>query len=131
MTLDPGDETHLNGDYIKVDSIDNSVEPGMPVADDGSGNIVPLSEGTQYLGVFQLHGRPDSGIATVKVQGTVMAFVDSGVTAYTHLGSPATSASPAEDADAFGTNDDQDVIALEDSYDEDGDGDYVAEVLLR
>lgn len=129
MTLDPGDETHLNGDYIKVDDADG-VEPGQPVAFDGSGNLVPLSEGGEYVGVYQVKGRPESGIATTKVQGTVLAYVDSGVTKGTHLGSPATSATPAEDDASFGTSDDQGVVALEDAYDY-GDGSYVAEVLLR
>lgn len=130
MTLDPGDETHLNGDYIKVESVNESVEPGMPVRYNSSGNIVPVSEGDQYLGVFQVHGRPGSDIATVKVQGSVMAYVDSEVSKGSHLGSPGTSASPSEDDNAFGTADDQGVVALDEPSDT-GDGSYVAEVLLR
>jgi len=130
MTLDPGDETHRHGDYIQAADA-GTAEQGMPVSFDANGEIVPLTEGTEYVGVYYESGRSEGNECTVKVQGTVRAFVDSGVTQNDILGSPNTSASPGEDDNAFGTSDDQRVLALEDAADPDGDGNHVAEVLLR
>ena len=130
MTLDPGDETHRHGDYIPVESINSAVEPGMPVFYNSSGNVAAIDSGDGYLGVYYEHGRPQADNGTVKTQGTVKAYVQSGTSQGDKLGSPDTGATTPEDGSAFGTSDDQDVIALEDA-EEDDDGNYVAEVLLR
>jgi hypothetical protein len=127
---EPGDETRYRGDFLPATN-NASVPIGTPVERDANGKIQPLSEGGNYFGVLYSHGEAGSNTCTVRSQGPIVAFVDSGVTADTYLGSPATSASPAENAAAFGTADDQGVYALEDAADPEGNGNYYADVLLR
>lgn len=126
--LDPGDETHRHGDYVKVED-SGTVEPGEPIDYNGQNQAVPLKQGDQYVGVYQVHGRPGKENCTVKLQGTVLAYVASGTTGSDNLGSPDTA--NGEPEGAFGTKDDQNVVALEDAYEYKNTGRYVAEVLLR
>lgn len=132
MTLEPGDETHRHGDYVPR-VVDKAVNPGTPVMPGSGGSDVALTSGSQYLGVLQNGGFYQDSYgqdkSNVKVQGTVLAYVASGAKDGDHLGSPDTA--NGEPEGAFGTKDDQDVVALEDAYEYENTGNYVAEVLLR
>jgi hypothetical protein len=144
--VDPGDETHRNGDYVPLphDEQAGGVKApsrGHAVAIGSDGNIKQAEEGDSVVGVLHTYeyfgDSPNEQIAqntpaTVKTRGTVKARVDPGVVAGDALGSPDESADgeKGELGLAGDTNSgDQGFRALSDAATEDGQ--EYAEVLLR
>lgn len=124
-----GSETRYRGDFMPA--IDNpDVDLGTAVTRDSNGVIQPLSAGDNYYGVKYAHSEAGSEKCTVRAQGPIVSKVDSSMSADNYAGSPATGASPAETAGAFGSSDDQGVLVLEDPV-QNEEGTYKAPVLLR
>jgi hypothetical protein len=146
--VDPGDETHRYGDYVYLSHDEqaggtSAPEEGDAVSLDGSGNLKQAEQGDDVVGVLYTYpyygDSSGSGPqidqnqpATVKVQGSVKARVDPGVTPGDALGAPdeAAEAEKGELGLASDTNgSDQGFRALSGTVTEDGQ--EYADVLLR
>lgn len=150
-----GDETRRNGDYVSLPVDENAsadAREGDAVGLDGDGYIVQAGDGvTGAIGVlytYQYFEQANAGEqidydrdATVKVGGTVKAWVDDGVSAGDDLTVDAT---PGQFETGDGDNETANYVAIRDAaeqvggprnesqhIDDDRDGEYFAEVLLR
>jgi hypothetical protein len=134
--IDPGDETHRHGDYVKAQhnftDLASAPEEGDAMTIDASGNAVQAEAGDPIVGMLCTvpeYETPDGpilkedGYVTLKARGSAKARVDAAVDGGVNLGTA------AADAGAFGTNEEQGYVTLGESFTEDGT-EYV-DLLLR